>query len=130
MGLSAEDRTEIDQLMARYNFAIDEGDADGVVSCFTADGEFFNKDETLARGHDGLRAYISTLGGRGQMRHVTTSALPEGDGDTATCRAYCTVLSTTPEDGHGIVAKGVYHDDLRRVDGRWQFSLRRFVGDG
>ncbi len=39
-GLSAQDYFEIQQLYARYNNAIDSGDAEGWAATFTSDGVF------------------------------------------------------------------------------------------
>lgn len=38
--LSVEDRKAIQDLYADYNFAIDAGDADSWLECFTSDGTF------------------------------------------------------------------------------------------
>jgi hypothetical protein len=38
--MTSSDIQEIKALNAKYNFSLDEGDADGWARCFTADGTF------------------------------------------------------------------------------------------
>ncbi len=59
MGLSAEDKIEIQELVIRYNRAIDSGDAVGWVDTFTADGVF-----------ESLR--VGTFTGREELRRLAT----------------------------------------------------------
>ena len=129
MSLSTADVLEIERLIARYCFAVDECDGEGLAGCFSETGRFLNGTELLAEGRDGLRAFAATLGTRGQLRHITTSILPEGDGDTASSRAYCQVYAIDPDRGPYVLSQGVYRDRLRKLAGRWLFEERRYVAD-
>src|SRR5271168_5550342 len=51
--LTAQDNFEIQQLYARYNIAIDGGDAEGWAATFTPDGVF-----NTFSGHDALVGFI------------------------------------------------------------------------
>src|SRR5271163_2930815 len=53
--LSAQDYFEIQQLYARYNIAIDSGDAEGWAATFTPDGAF-----NTSIGHDALVNFVKT----------------------------------------------------------------------
>jgi uncharacterized protein (TIGR02246 family) len=128
MSLPAEDVLAIQALVARYNFAVDGRDAAGFAGCFTDDGEFSFADNEY-HGRDELMAFAKTLGGSGQMRHVVTSMLTDGDGPRATVRSYCHVTSTGDDGNPLVTVQGVYDDEVARTDGGWLFTKRRFVSD-
>src|SRR5829696_10453996 len=97
MLLTAADCEEIRQLLARYNFAIDLGDATGWAACFTDDGVF--ECSGLADGHplggrfaggEALRSYANThfAIAKGRARHWNGSIQIDGGGDRATMRCY------------------------------------------
>jgi hypothetical protein len=65
--LTADDYLEIPQLDARYNHAIDSGDAEGYANLFVPDGSFNND-----IGHDALIAFIKNRNGA-NMRHWNTN---------------------------------------------------------
>ena len=48
-GPSAEDRTLIEELYARYSWALDTGDTDGYVALFTEDAEATEETRTGGR---------------------------------------------------------------------------------
>ena len=129
MSLPAADLLEIERLIARYCFAVDECDGEALAGCFLETGRFLNGAELLAEGHDGLRAFAATLGTRGQLRHITTSILVEGESETASSRAYCQVYAVDPDRGPYVLSQGVYSDRLRKHEGRWVFEERRYVAD-
>lgn len=125
------DQLEIQELVTRYNRAIDRGDVDGWVGCFTPDGAF---DGVLGRkeGAAALRAFAQELtdGPEGErfrpMRHWTTNFVIDHDGDADTARMRADHLLVRPRgsDGVELVLTAVYRDRLRRIDGRWLFSER------
>ena len=55
--------------------------------------------------------------------HVIAGA---DDADTARSRSFTCELRQDVASGHWTNAFGVYHDDLRRVDGRWWYARRRY----
>jgi hypothetical protein len=57
---------------------------------------------------------------------VPLNTVVEIDGNTARGRLYMCELRQEASNGHFSQAFGVYHDDYRRVDGRWQFAARRY----
>jgi ketosteroid isomerase-like protein len=131
-GMTALDHEEIRQLLARYNFAVDLGDADGWAGCFTTDGVFLCTPEGgpltgRHEGRDALVAYARTHYGinKGRARHWNWNLEIEGDGGTASMRCYLlSVRATSPESPAALGVTGVYRDRLAKVDGRWLFAER------
>jgi hypothetical protein len=129
MPLSTADVVEIQGLIARYCFAVDACDGEAFSGCFAETGRFLNGTELLAQGHEGRCAFVSTLGTKGQLRHITTSILPEGEADAGTSRAYCQVYASDAERGPYVLSQGVYHDRLSKKTGRWLFEERCYIAD-
>jgi uncharacterized protein (TIGR02246 family) len=137
VALSALDYEEIRRLLARYNFAIDLGDAAGWAECFTPDGAFecsgLPEGNPFGGRHEGteaLRTYAATHFNtfKGRARHWNANIDVDGDGDAATLRCYMLVLTV----GHAPTVagtQGIYADRLRQVDGRWLFTERHVTVD-
>ena len=130
MALSIEDRLAIQDLYSDYCHTIDDGRGKAFAACFTADGtlEVGGMREPLA-GVDALTAFgDATAQARPGLRHVVTNLLVDGDGDSATGRAYLYAYATAA-DGHQVLMTGRYQDTLRKVDGSWRFASRTMVAD-
>jgi hypothetical protein len=56
--------------------------------------------------------------------HVMSGA--DGHPDQLRSRAFTCELRQEGANGHWTNAFGVYHDDVGRVDGRWQYARRRY----
>lgn len=130
MGLTAEDKIEIQELVIRYNRAIDSRDAAGWVDTFTADGVFeslrvgtFSGRQELLRLATGFWTeplYDEWRGGQ----HWTSMPVIEGDADEA--RLFCYHLMFMPRDDAFVgVIMAAHDDEVVRVDGRWRFRRRR-----
>ncbi len=127
--LAASDRIEIQELCARYDQTVDNGDVDGWVSLFTEDGTF-ESPMGAATGHDELRAFLRGYldsGATRSARHATGVHVTEGDGTTARHTGYLTVYETHGDAG--VVATGVYTDELAKVDGGWKLTHRQLSVD-
>lgn len=127
MTLSPQDYQEIEQLYARYNVAIDTGDAEGYAATFTPDGVFNN-----FTGHDALVGFVKAWRDRlngANRRHWNTNLLISGDGQTATGSVYLMLLdvSTKPVS---IAAVATYTDSLVKTAGGWRFAKRATHSDG
>lgn len=133
----ADDRAEIEDLQARYLFALDWADADSYAETFTEDG-VLNWARGVTTGREAIReemrelkAYLSPVygdDGSGKpvvLRHFITNITIKVDGDTATGRAFWFEVSNNGA-GHTphTAGFGHYEDELCRVDGRWLFSSR------
>lgn len=132
MSLSAADKIEIQELVARYNRAIDSGDVEGWVETFVPDGVFEGLVVPTFRGHDELRAFATAFWTEPEYaewrgaQHWTINMIIDGEGDSATLFAYHIMFKP---DGAGSdpALMCAYDDELVRVDGGWRFSRRRVV---
>ena len=124
--LSAQDYFEIQQLYARYNNAIDSGDAEGWAATFTPDGVF----NTFV-GHDALVNFVKTwrekLGGA-TRKHWNNNLQITGSSKEANGSVYLMLVdfSTKPP---GIVGTASYTDNLVRTKDGWRFTKRTTKGD-
>lgn len=124
MPLTAEDKVEIMELTARYNFAIDRRDPESLADVFTEDGELWSGGNLRGSGRKALADYMRASARNHPIRHFTSNTMIEGDGDHATLRMY--VMAWNIANG-GMVpyVLGEYDDVLLKVNGKWKFKLRR-----
>jgi hypothetical protein len=124
--LSAQDNFEIQQLYARYNNAIDSGDAEGWAATFTPDGVF-----NTFSGHDALVGFVKMwrekLGGA-TRKHWNTNLQISGDSKEATASVYLMLVDfgTKPAS---ILMTGMYSDSLIKTKDGWRFTKRTTKGD-
>ncbi len=130
MPLSAADITEIEQLVAAHYHHYDRRDPEPFADTFTEDG-VLDLNGRRHEGRDALAAWAETLNerhGADRFRHWVNNLWIEGEGDEAELRCYLVMFDNTG-DGR-VTLIGQYDDRLRREDGKWKFSLRRFVPSG
>jgi hypothetical protein len=133
--MSAEDRLDIMDLIARYAYTLDSGDLDGYVHNFAPDGVLFESH----RGHDQIREYVAMLMRQGRAgplpsgdvayRHFVGAPVIDGDANRATGHSYLLWVSMGSEPP--VSAAAEYTDECVKLDGRWVFqsrSLRRLAG--
>ena len=99
-----EDHIAIRELAARYNRAFDYGNPEAWVECFTEDGSFEMGSKQLAAGSTDLLTFAKKMIPSMKVKHCTTDAIVEVDGDTGTHDAYL--------------------DAVVKVDGQWKFKQR------
>lgn len=129
MPLSVADHIEIHDLLARYNHAIDAGDAPAWAATFTSDGAFTSSGRTRT-GTQELQAFAVDFATRMPgSRHWVSNVVIEGDDDRATMRCYLQLLKTGAGSPPTIATTARYEDTLRRVDGVWKFASRTVVPD-
>jgi uncharacterized protein (TIGR02246 family) len=124
---SIEDRLAIEDLFVRYAAALDEGDVDGVVDCFTEDGWL---DSPIVGHHQGrarLREFAERVAESkrcgAQLRHVVSNFRIEVSGNRG--RARCYLLDFATAGGKcELLSSGDYDCELLRVDGEWMFASR------
>lgn len=132
MSLTAADKVEIQELVARYNRAIDSGDVEGWVDTFLPDGVFEGLVVPTFRGHDELRAFATAFWTEPEYaewrgaQHWATNMIIDGEGDRATLFAYH-IMFTPDGPGANPALLAAYDDELRKVDGRWKFARRRVI---
>ncbi len=125
MRLTADDKLEIMELAARYNFTIDRHQPEAWADVFTDDGELWSDGKLRGAGRAALEDYMRASAKRGlNTRHFTSNAVIDGDGDQATLRMY--VMAWNITDGSMVpYVMGAYDDVLVKVNGQWKFKLRR-----
>ena len=137
----AQDRAEIEDLMARYLFAIDYHDWDAYVGTFTEDAELEFASgtykghaairEAVTRFAEGIGRFYATEDGQpAKLRHVILQSSVRVEGDRAWARSlWVEMANNGPEDSLEMGTFGLYEDELERVDGRWLLAKRRVLND-
>ena len=126
-----EDRIAIHDLFIRYCRALDNGEVETVVACFTPDA-VLKSPVVDVTGHDEIRAFAgrfaAQLAAGTQFRHMVTNIVVTVDGEHATATAYLLVLIT--ENGaHRTLPPGRYECDLVKEQGVWRFARRTVFHD-
>lgn len=138
----ARDRAQIDELMARYLFALDWQDPELYGSVFTTDGVLVwaggtvNGREAIvqelhnARAAD-ERANAATPGLRPfRRRHFISNFVLRIDGDRATLRSLWFEFNNDGAERRPYVgAYGHLEDELRRVDGQWLIARHQVFNE-
>ena len=130
--LSVEDRLAIQELYARYCWAIDTGDPDALVATYTSDGAFEPPTGQVIAGHEALRTWAiaraafrkteATTNGQ----HWSTNLVAEGDGVRAKARCYFMRIAQKGDPMSVIFdVSGWQSDELRKIDGAWKFQSRK-----
>lgn len=117
------DELEIRRLLAEYCQLCDDGDFAALTERFAPDGSFVFG-ESISTGRDELRRWFEvsqTPERRG--KHLTVNVVVDVDGDRADVVSDFLFLMVR-EGAVTPLITGRYHDDLRRVDGRWLFQRR------
>jgi uncharacterized protein (TIGR02246 family) len=124
-----EDRAAIHDLFTRYCCALDNGEIDSVVDCFTADAILKSPVIDIS-GHDEIRAFAGRFAAQRaagtQFRHMVSNIAVTIAGNRAAASAYLLVLISKDGDHHSL-PPGRYACELIKDDsGQWRF-LRRTV---
>jgi uncharacterized protein (TIGR02246 family) len=123
---NVEDRLAIHDLFTRYCCALDNGEVETVVGCFTENATLKSPVIDI-RGHDEIRAFAGRFAAQRaagtQFRHLVTNIAIAIDGDRATATAYLLVLIS--EDGsHRTLPPGRYECELVKQGSQWRFTRR------
>ncbi len=130
MPLSAEDRSEIQNLAGRYSHALDLGEPEAWRSVFTDDAVMEMVTQNRWITGDELWSLSGSRDADGpQGRHMPSTFQIEGEGDNATMRSYVTVMRTGDGGPAHVVFQGRYEDVLRREDGAWKIAHRTILTD-
>jgi uncharacterized protein (TIGR02246 family) len=129
---SIEDRFAINDLFVRYATALDAGDVETIVGCFTEDGALESPAVGKYAGRDGIRAFserFAAMHRRGvQLRHVLSNLAMTVDGDVARATCYLTNIITVDARSQ-LMPPGRYECLLRKVGGSWLFQNRLVILD-
>jgi uncharacterized protein (TIGR02246 family) len=137
-----EDRAQIEDLQARYMFALDFHDADTYASTFTEDGVLDYG--PVVKGRDAIRKLIAGMGKNAEDqaakdtsglrpavgRHNISNIVVRIDGNKAVGRAYWFHYGdNNPKRTASLDSFGHYEDEMVKVDGKWLFSKRKIYNE-
>jgi hypothetical protein len=137
----AQDRAEIEELMARYLFAIDYFDWDAYVATFAEDGEL-EFAAGVSKGREAIRdavtrfasgigrAYHTEDGRPAILRHVILQSSIRVEGDRAWGRSlWLEMANHGPGDTMKMGTYGIYEDEFTRIGGRWLIARRNVLNE-
>jgi ketosteroid isomerase-like protein len=136
----AEERAFIEDLQARYMFALDNDDLDTYVSLFTKDG-ILDIGMGEWKGRDSIQYILESIPEevneeedttlhRTTGRHNISNIVVKIKGDTAWGRAYWFHMSNeNPERRAQLNSYGHYEDVMVKVNGEWLFSKRKIYNE-
>jgi hypothetical protein len=136
-GSYAEDRAAIEDLQARYLFAMDFHDPDLYVTTFTEDG-ILDVGSGEIKGRQAIKETIArmpqpaaTAGMRPAVgRHNISNIVIKVDGNKASGRAYWFHYSNDNQKRAGVFdGFGHYEDEMVKVKGQWYFAKRRIYNE-
>jgi hypothetical protein len=135
------DRAEIEDLMARYLFAIDYSDWDAYVATFAPDGEL-EFASGKSKGREAIRAAVTRFaegigrfyhtedGQPAKLRHIVLQTVIRVEGDRAWGRSqWLEMANHGPGDEPKIGTYGIYEDEFVRLDGRWLIARRNVLNE-
>ena len=138
----AQDRAEIDDLLARYLFALDWQDADKYGEVFTGDGVLVWAGGTIngraaivqemrkARAADEKVNAATPALRPFKRRHFISNFVVRIEGDQATARSLWFELNNDGSDRRPYAGGyGHLEDELRRVDGRWLIARHQVFNE-
>ncbi|MGH7028936.1 MAG: nuclear transport factor 2 family protein [Stellaceae bacterium] len=127
-----EDRLAINDLFVRYTTALDRGDIETVVGCFTADAVLESPAIGVITGHEAVRAFAGRFAARRergtQFRHLISNLAAEVEGERASATCYLLVLITRDGASHPL-PPGRYECELVKAGGEWRFRRRVVIHD-
>lgn len=127
------DRLEIQDVLTRYCYAVDDRDWDAYRQIFTSDAVI---DDTVTGGiRSGVEEHIAymrnALSKVLMSQHAISTILVEVNGDEAGVRAHCAcpmVLDTGGNDRHVMLQGLWYRESLIRTDEGWK--IRSLLEEG
>ena len=136
-----QDRAEIEDLMARYLFAIDYADWDAYVETFAPDGELtFASGTSMGREAirkavtnfaEGIGRFYHTADGKpAKLRHVVLQSSIRVEGDRAWGRSlWLEMANHGPGDQPKIGTYGLYEDEFTKASGEWLIARRNVLNE-
>jgi len=138
---SAQDRTEIYELYARYSWALDTGDTDGYVALFTDDAEATEETRQgtleVRKGREEIRKLVLKFhdrpdfpGHQHQMAQFVFDPDPQGRADHWVVRSYAWATITAAGAPPHLHWCGHVRDVVAKVNGRWLIRSKAIMGWG
>lgn len=134
-----EDRAAIQDLYARYSWALDTGDTDGYVALFTTDAEATEETSggtlEVRQGRDEIRKLVRKFhdrpdfpGHQHQMAQFIFEPDPKGRADHWQVRSYAWATINHPPEPPHLHWCGHIRDIVARVDGAWLIREKDIMG--
>ncbi|MGZ3272997.1 MAG: nuclear transport factor 2 family protein [Caulobacteraceae bacterium] len=137
----AQDRAQIEDLMARYLFAIDYNDWDSYVETFAPDGVLEFASGT-SKGRAEIRAMVTKFaegivrfyhtedGKPAKLRHVVLQTMIRVEGDRAWGRTlWLEMANHGPMDTMKMGTYGIYEDEFTKKNGEWLIARRNVLNE-
>jgi len=128
--LTVTDRLQIQDLYARYSWALDTGNVDDFVACFTTDAAIIEEvfeDPDRWDGASGIRAlaehYKSAPNFPGRQHH-SSQLLVEGPVEDCRARSFVFVTECQGEPPFLLRFTGYYEDILVKQENEWLYKER------
>src|SRR5271169_2213904 len=124
---AVEDRLAINDLFVRYTTALDVGDVETVVGCFTEDAVLESPAIGVIAGREAIRAFAARFAGLReggtQFRHMISNFAAEVEDQRARATCYLLVL-VTRDDKSRQLPPGRYQCEAVKEGGEWRFRRR------
>jgi 3-phenylpropionate/cinnamic acid dioxygenase small subunit len=126
--IPVEDRLDILELIARYAWALDIGDIDGYLACFTEDAYIDHGPQGRRHGHDGIKSTIDELWyskpdhylGR---QHRMSQHIMTPDGADVRIKCFWSILQQRVTTGESFVfGLGTWDTVATKIDDDWKFK--------
>ena len=133
-----EDRIAVEDVMARYVWAVDSFDADGYVAVFTEDA-VIDSNGNISRGHDEIRKVVTGLIQRrdankakgapaGNLYHVVSNVrITFPKPGEALHQSYWQTVRRDQDGRMTAAAMGRSEDRLVKRNGRWLIQFRKLT---
>ncbi len=123
-----EDDRDIRQVIASYGPAVDAGDADATAQLWATDG-VYDVDGWRMEGRKDIHAMVSSAAHQKLVAkgccHFLGPCVVTVDGDEAVAVCESLVLVRDADtDAYRVWRATAHHFALRRIDGRWQITIR------
>ena len=133
-----EDRIAVEDVMARYVWAVDSFDADGYVAVFTEDA-IIDSNGSISKGHAEIRKVVTNLIKRrddnialglpaGSLHHVISNVrITFPKANEAVYQSYWQTVRRDKDDKMTAAAMGRSEDHLVKRNGKWLIQSRKLT---
>lgn len=129
--LTGDDRFDIQDLFARYSWALDTGEPDALAATFAPDGRLIEEvfeEPDIWEGRAGVHAmsrhYMASPNFPGRQHHATMPLYEPLGPDRCNAKSFVFVTEVHGEPPMVLRFSGYYLDELVRLDGEWLFQSR------
>jgi hypothetical protein len=138
-----QDRLMIEDLMARYEWALDTGDADAYGALFTQDGVLASGATRETKGRDAIAKEVRDLSARfraaqkpnadgtpprpRKVIHSYSNVIIDVKGNEATAKSNWVEVWNIRTGSPEVGGAGEYHDKLTKQNGKWYFQRREIL---